>query len=112
MNIAGSFSFRRLIGKNRSSLWAKMELHRQRIFFVGGGNMASAIISALDYKLWHITVAEVSEPARIVCFSTKRRFFLILQAISTRFPRVRILSSLDNKQDLQVCLRNSLSHRK
>jgi len=50
--------------------------------------MASAIISALDYKLWHITVAEVSEPARI--------------ALSTRFPHVRILSSLDSKQDLQA----------
>lgn len=39
---------------------------QKSIFFIGGGNMAAAIIGGMNQKEWKITVAEVYEEARKV----------------------------------------------
>jgi len=37
---------------------------RQKIFFIGGGNMASALIGGLDRTIWDISICEPSEERR------------------------------------------------
>jgi pyrroline-5-carboxylate reductase len=39
-------------------------MERDSIFFIGGGNMASAIIAGMDRKSWRICVAEISSDLR------------------------------------------------
>jgi len=34
------------------------------VFFLGGGNMATAIIAGIDRKAWHVIVCEIYEPQR------------------------------------------------
>lgn len=41
-----------------------MSISHKSVFFIGGGNMASAIIAGLDRDYWRVIVAEVSDEQR------------------------------------------------